>query len=225
MQHKITLPTITTIILFSLAACLNAYAQDWKTEKKINVMFGLSQPIVTHGFNMELDYVHKRFIFDFSQGVFLKFKGNFVTDELRKRGVVVHMPWTTGFGVGYRLTRWLNLRVEPKWHRFEFYYNNEIYQSNKITSYNTFTLGMGLYACFQPFRKKENFLKGLVICPSIRYWPTVCSTLKDNNFNYYNEYTGTNEKIKTVGPGLGLTPFVLNVSIGYSFQIKKKKQI
>jgi hypothetical protein len=147
-----------------------------------------------------------------------------VPDELKRQDVVVHMPWTTGFGIGYRLTQWLNLRVEPKWHRFEFYYNNQPqYQSNEITSYNTFTLGLGLYGSYQPFKKKENFLKGIMIAPSVRYWPTVHSTLKGDDFTYFNQHTGTNEDIKTYAPGFGLTPLVINISVGYTFQIKKKK--
>ena len=27
-----------------------------------------------------------------------------------------HLPWTTGFGIGYRLKEWVNIRVAPKWH-------------------------------------------------------------------------------------------------------------
>jgi hypothetical protein len=223
MTHKKSNLLNLFVALFFIAASLSAKAQDWKTEEKFNVLFGLSQPVLCHGFNFEFNYIHKRIIVDFSQGVFLEFKGNALPNELRNQGVDLHMPWTVGFGVGYRITEWLNLRVEPKWHRFEFYYDNEDkYQSNQITSYNTFTLGLGLYGSYQPFKNKNNFLKGLMISPSIRYWPTVNSTLKNNNFTYMNQHTGTSEEIKTYGPGFGLTPFIVNVSIGYSFQIKKK---
>ncbi len=83
-------------------------------------------------------------------------------------------------------------------------------------------MGLGLYGAFQPFKKKANFLSGILIAPSIRYWPTVGSTLKGSQFGYYNQHTGKNEEIKRVGPGIGLTPLVINVSIGYSFPIKKK---
>src|SRR5450432_396850 len=183
------------VALFFIASGLSAKAQDWKTAEKFNVLFGLSQPVLCHGFNFEFNYIHKRIIFDFSQGVFLEFKGNALPNELRNQGVDLHMPWTVGFGVGYRISEWLNLRVEPKWHRFEFYYDNENkYQSNQITSYNTFTLGLGLYGSYQPFKKKENLLKGITIAPSIRYWPTVAST-KKNNFTYFNKSTESNQEI------------------------------
>ncbi len=210
-----------TITLFFIAAGVRASAQDWKNEDKINVLFGLSQPLLCHGFNIEANYIHHRLIIDFSQGVSLVFKGSALPAELRKQGVDVRMPWTTGFGIGYRMTEWLNIRVEPKWHRFEFYYENE--RKYEITSYNTFTLGLGLYGCYQPFKKKENFLRGIMIAPSIRYWPTVASTSKGNAFAYPNRHTGATEEIKTYGPGVGLTPLIINVSIGYSFQTKKKR--
>jgi hypothetical protein len=224
MLHKTT-AFVVTCALFLILSDFSARAQDWKAETKVNVLFGLSQPLVTHGFNFEFNYIHNRLIIDFSQGVALEFTSGLVTPDLRRQGVDVHMPWTTGFGVGYRITSWLNLRAEPKWHRFEFYYDNQLkYPGTEITSYNTFTMGLGLYGAFQPFKKKASFLSGILIAPSIRYWPTVASNLKGNQFTYYNQHTGKNEEIKTVGPGIGLTPLVINVSIGYSFPIKKKKK-
>ena len=80
------------IALFFIATGLNSSAQDWKTEQKINVLFGLSQPLLCHGFNFEFNYIHKRMIFDFSQGFSLEFEGNTLPNELIKQGVVVRMP-------------------------------------------------------------------------------------------------------------------------------------
>ena len=208
------------IALLVAVTSFNAHAQDWKTEKKINVLFGGTQLLV-HGFNYEFNYVNRRLIVDFSHGVSLLFKDGTVPNELRTQGVEVRMPWTIGGGVGYRLTEWVNIRVEPKWHRFEFYYENG-QPGDQIATYNTFTLGVGVYGSYQPFKKKENFLKGIMIAPSIRYWPTL-SASKENNFSYYNQSTGSNEAIKTYGPGIGLTALILNVSFGYTFQIEKKK--
>jgi hypothetical protein len=220
MTHK----TNQLYVLLLMILSLNVQAQDWKTEKKVNLLFGLSQPIVAHGFNFEINYVHDRFIFDFSQGVGLTFSGNAIPASLRQQGLEMHMPWTTGFGVGYRITDWINLRVEPKWHRFEFNYTNGPQQTgNEITSYNTVTLGLGLYGCYLPFKKKTNFLKGIMISPSLRYWPTVNSTLKGNSFSYYNKNMESMQQVKTYGPGIQLSPWIVNVSIGYSFEFKKKK--
>jgi hypothetical protein len=220
MTHKTNL----FYVLLLMTLSLNTYAQDWQTEKRVNVLFGLSQPLVAHGFNIELNYVDKRFIFDFSQGVGLTFSGNALPASLEKQGVEMHMPWTTGFGIGYRFTNWINLRVEPKWHRFEFNYENgQQLKSNEITSYNTVTLGLGLYGFYLPFKKKTNALKGIMISPSLRYWPTVNSTLPGNSYSYYNQTTHSIQEIKTYGPGIRLSPWIVNVSIGYSFEIKKKQ--
>ncbi len=162
-------------------------------------------------------------IIDYSHGVSLDFNGNAIPDALKKQGVVVHMPWTTGCGIGYRLTDWLNIRVEPKLHRFEFYYANKLQNKNsEITSYNTFTLGLGVYGSYLPFKKMGNFMNGIIVAPSIRYWPTIHSSLKDDKFSYYNKNTDANEVIRTYDPGIGLTPLILNLSIGYSYRIKKQ---
>lgn len=212
------------LLLVFFAATTNLQAQDWKKDRKINVLFGLSQPLLLNGFNMEANYIHNRFIFDYSHGVSLDFSENTVTPDLKEQGVVVHMPYSTGFGVGYRFTKWLNARIEPKWHRFEFYYNNDAQTAaNEITSYNTFTLGLGLYASLYPFKKLESFLKDILIAPSVRYWPTVSSTLQGDTYSYMNRNTHKTEEIKTLDPGMGFTPFVFNISIGYSFDLKKKK--
>jgi hypothetical protein len=214
MIHKTKLLCVLLLVMSGL----NSYAQDWQAEKRFNILFGLSQPLVAHGFNVELNYIHERFIFDFSQGVSLTFSGTTLPAALQQQNVEVHMPWTTGFGIGYRFTDWINLRVEPKWHRFEFnYQESRQLSSNEITSYNTFTLGLGLYGCYLPFRKKTNFLQGIMISPSVRYWPTLNSTLAGNSFSYYNTATQSMQQIKTYGPGIKLSPWIVNISIGYSF--------
>ena len=146
------------IVLVMIAATFKASAQDWKSDERINILFGLSQPILASGFNIEGNYINGRFIFDYSHGVSLDFKDGSTTSDLRKQGVAVHMSYTTGFGLGYRITEWLNIRVEPKWHRFEFYYEDQPQtKSDQITSYNTFSLGAGLYGSYRPFKTSTAF--------------------------------------------------------------------
>lgn len=214
-------------ILFTAAVLslgFGAKAQDWKTEKRINVLFGLAQPILAKGFNIEGNYIYNRFIFDYSHGASLDFSGKLVPTELRSQNIAIHEPWTTGFGIGYRLKEWLNVRVEPKWHRFEYYYDGEPQNAaTQITAYNTFSLGVGIYGAYQPFKNKDNFMKGFLISPSVRFWPTVSSTLKDDKFTYLNKTTNKIEEIKTLDPGTNFTPVVVNISVGYSFQLKKKR--
>jgi hypothetical protein len=209
--------------VFAMVLAVPAKAQDWKTEKRINLVFGLTQPLLLSGFNAEVNYIHNRFIFDYSHGVSLDFSGSSVTPDLKRQGVAIHMPYTTGFGAGYRFTEWLNIRVEPKWHRFECSYDDDITQAaGRITAFNTFSLGIGVYGHFRPFKRNHTFLNGILIAPSIRFWPTVSSTLK-GTYTYYNQHTQTNEVIKTLHPGIGFSPIVFNVSIGYSFNLKKRQ--
>lgn len=74
----------------------------------------------------------------------------------------------------------------------------------------------------QPFKRQNSFLKGFVIAPSIRFWPTINSTLSEEKFSYHNKNTHQIEDIKLLDPGIGFTPVVFNVSIGYSFNLKGK---
>ncbi|HEY2581789.1 MAG TPA: hypothetical protein VGI43_08285 [Mucilaginibacter sp.] len=220
MIHEKLHSVKVALLFLAIVAATKVSAQDWKSDERINVLFGLSQ-IIASGFNIEGNYINNRFIFDYSHGVSLDFKDNRVTSDLRRQEVAVHMPWTTGFGVGYRFTEWLNIRVEPKWHRFEFYYEDESQNvGNQITAYETFSLGVGLYGSYRPFKNKRGFLNGLMISPSIRFWPTVYSSLKDDKFIYFNKNTLKDEAITTLDPGIGFTPLVVNVSIGYSFRIR-----
>ncbi len=219
---KRNLPHLLLLVAAVILAT-GSQAQDWRRDKKLNVLFGLAQPIFASGFNIEGNYIHHRFIFDYSHGANLSFSGNLVTNDLQRQQVAVREPWTTGFGIGYRLKEWINVRLEPKWHKFEFYYEDEPQNdATQIVSYNTFSLGIGVYGAYQPFKKKDNFLKGILIAPSVRFWPTVSSSLKDDKYTYLNKKTNQFEEIKTLDPGTGFSPFVINLSVGYSFDLKKK---
>ncbi|WP_313656589.1 hypothetical protein [Planktothrix agardhii] len=223
MKNKLNISIKSMLIIVMSSIALQSNAQDWKSEKKVNVVFGLTQPIFAKGFNIEGNYIHKRLIFGYSHGVSLDLAGTTVTPEMREQGLAVHLPYTTGFGIGYRLKEWVNVRIEPKWHRFEFHYDDETQNSsNQITAYNTMTIGIGVYGHYQPFKNKTSFLKGIMISPSIRFWPTISSTLEGNSYNYLNKNTGKSEEIKTLDVGPGFTPFIYNISIGYSFGLKKK---
>jgi len=218
IQNSLFAVFVTLLTLLSL----QTQAQDWKSDEKINIVFGLTQPLLVKGFNIEGNFIYKRLIVDYSHGVSLDFSGSSVTTDLKNQGVAVHMPWTTGFGLGYRLKEWINIRLEPKWHRFEFYYDGEAQnKTNQITAYNTMSLGIGVYGHYQPFKRQDNFLKGFMVAPSIRFWPTISSTMNGEKFSYLNKNTNQIEEIKILDPGVGFTPIVFNISIGYSFDQKK----
>src|SRR5215831_15030109 len=110
-------------ILFFIVAI--TFVSEVKAQDKTHeaaILFGLNQPLVLSGFNIEANYFTKKMSFDYSHGVSLEYQGSSVTGDMKEQHLVAHLPYSTGFGIGYRFTSWLNLRVEPKWHRFEIYY-------------------------------------------------------------------------------------------------------
>lgn len=220
IQHAFRLVIFTPLFFMAFLA----HAQDWRTEKRVNLVFGMTQPLVVSGFNIEGNYIHNRWILGYSHGMSLDFSGTTLTGDLRRQGLVVHMPWTTGFGIGYRLKEWVNLRIEPKWHRFELYEEGMAQTAaNEVAAYNTMSLGIGVYGHFQPFKTQTSFLRGIMIAPSIRFWPTIASTLPNNSYDYFNTSTLQSEEITVLEPGMGFKPIIFNVSIGYSFDLGRKR--
>ncbi len=113
--------TIVIIAILFLGFSNTSYSQEnnWKEETQLGILIGLTQPIILSGFNIEAAFVYKRFIFDYSRGSSLNFKGAKLTQTLQDQNVEIHIPFTTGFAVGYRFTKWSNLRVQPTLHRFD----------------------------------------------------------------------------------------------------------
>lgn len=211
--------TITTLCIAMLLGTM-AFGQSSNSEltNRVNLLFGLNQPLVD-GFNIEGNIFYKRLAFDYSHGVSLDFSNDMLSGAEADQGLAVHLPYTTGFGVGYRFTEWFNLRVEPKWHRFELYYDEEAQtDNNQVGAYNTFSLGLGAYVNWLPFKNKDNLLKGIMISPSLRYWPRVSSSLDGDSFEYQNQITGQTETHEAMEVGFNNTPWIVNVSIGYSIE-------
>jgi len=209
----------TRLILFVLLLTTSVstlWAQDKNHEAAI--LFGLNQPLLLSGFNIEANYFTKKMSFDYSHGVSLEYQGSMITGAAKEQHLVAHLPYSTGFGVGYRFTSWLNLRVEPKWHRFEIYYEGEEQTlANRIVAYNTFTLGLGLYGKWHPFKKQNNFLRGIMIAPSVRWWPNVSSTLTNDSYTYFSKVTNQTEVHEAMNVGVSNTPWLVNISVGYKF--------
>lgn len=193
-------------------------SQDKELTNRVNLLFGLNQPMVG-GFNVEGNVFYKRLAFDYSHGVSLDFGNDMLTGAEADQGLAVHLPYTTGFGVGYRFTEWFNLRVEPKWHRFEIYYDADAQtEANRVGAYNTFTLGLGAYFNWMPFMDKDNLLRGIMIAPSVRYWPNVSTSIDGDSFDYVNRITNQTETHDAMNIGMANTPLILNVSVGYSIR-------
>lgn len=211
--------TITTFLCAMLLGTM-AYGQSTPPEltNRVNLLFGVNQ-LMVGGFNVEGNVFYKRLAFDYSHGVSLDFSNDMLTGDAADQGLAVHLPYTTGFGVGYRFTEWFNLRVEPKWHRFEIYYEGDSQtKANQVGAYNTFTLGLGGYVTWLPFKNKDNLLRGIMIAPSLRYWPNVSTSLDGDAFEYENSLTNQTETHEAMNIGLANTPFIVNVSVGYSIK-------
>lgn len=209
-------------LLFTIGTVTAQEATDDNfTEVKANVLFGLNQPLLG-GFNIEGNLFYKRLAFDYSHGVSLNLDNEFLDETNRDYGLDVHIPWTTGFGVGYRVNDWLNFRAEPKWHKFELYHMGEAQiAENLIGSYTTFSMGIGAYANIQPFKKQNNFLKGIMVAPSIRFWPRVSSSLENDQMSLYSRAQSAEVTHEALEVGVSNTPWIINVSVGYSLGWEK----
>jgi hypothetical protein len=173
----------------------NTQAQSW------NLVFGLSQVIFLNGGNVEINYLTEKFVFEYSHGFNLDLNASpsemALTDMERQQSLEIFVPYSTGGGVGYRFTKAFNARVEFKQHRFDV-----THPSGEKISYTTQDLGLGAYYFYQPFRR-FNF----VIVPSIRYWPTINTSLNDDKHTFSN---GVEHEAHDFG-------LFGNVSIGWRF--------
>jgi hypothetical protein len=207
---------VIIVFLSSKVSAQNPLDQEEKF--KFSLVFGLNQPIFTQGFNVEINYYTKYFVFDYSHGFNLHFKDKLVTDEAQKQHLKFKISHSLGVGFGYRVTRDFNIRIEPKIHVWNMYHDDKDYSKEHILkTYSTYTLGLGTYYRWQPFRNAENFSKGLTLVPSIRWWPNVSSSLKNNEFEYFNRITNKTEIHKANNIGVANSAFFGNISLGYSF--------
>ncbi|MCC5928901.1 MAG: hypothetical protein JJU28_06620 [Cyclobacteriaceae bacterium] len=213
---------IFTLMAFAVAQMSLAQAPK-KSTAEVSVVFGLTQPLFTNGFNFEVDVWWDKWMVDYSHGFGLEFTGANVYREAADQHLAFNITHSTGIGIGYRFTKNFNLRIEPKWHIWEMYYDDAFKTSEgKIQQYSTYTLGLGAYYRWTPFENKENALKGLTIAPNMRWWPNVGSTLENNALQYFNQRTLQNEIHQANNIGMGNTPFFVNVSIGYTFGMRGK---
>jgi len=209
---------MATLIITTLFKSNQVFGQQTKNNNQVSLLFGLNQPIVTNGFNFEINYYTKHFLIDYSHGFGLEFTGNLVSMEAKEQHLSFNIPQSVGIGFGYRFTKNFNVRIEPKMHVWEMYYNDEFKtHTSKIKTYTTYTVGLGAYYRWTPFAKKDNVLKGFTVAPSFRWWPNVGSTLNNNKFEYYNQITGRDEIHTANNIGISNSPFFLNVSVGYTF--------
>jgi hypothetical protein len=183
---------------------------------KFSLLFGTIQPAVLSGFNMEVNYTTKRLIFDYSHGVSLDPP---TVGDYKTQKVALHLPYSTGFGIGYRFSSFFDVRFEPKLHSWEVYNEDDAQNiSTKIKDFKTVTLGVGAYYRYMPFKNSNNkILQGITTSTSLRYWQNVGSTLRNDEFSYLNKSTGKMETLKAPNIGLANSPIIFNIGIGYTF--------
>ena len=211
--------SITIVLNFGI----NTYSQSIEQNKnELVLLAGTIQPFLLQGGNFEVDFYTSKMVFNYSHGFSLDMnseKGTTV-GEVKEQSLAIHLPYSTGFGIGYRLNKYFDVRIETKMHKFNIYYDSTDRKKslNQITDYRTITVGLGGYFRWKPFEKNENWTKGIFTSTSLRFWPKVSSSLKNGEVNYYNRITLKNETHKTANIGIANSPIIFNFSIGYSVQ-------
>jgi hypothetical protein len=147
-------------------------AQQTKTKidnsNRFSVMFGLSQPILLKGSNVAVTYTTRKWYFEYSHGMSLDIEkdGVGMTRAEKEDITSIHIPWSTGFGLGYRATRNLNVFWEVKMHQFEPTRNN-----GESFAYKTIEMGPAVSYRIFADRQKRFFAE-----PVVRYWFTTAVT-------------------------------------------------
>lgn len=196
---------------------------DWN-KPSLAVNLGLIQPLLLGGGNVEVDLRVHGFIVSYSHGWSLDLENSTVVGDMREQHVALHLPYSTGLGVGYgfhsdALRSFFDLRAEAKVHRFETSYASADEKTKtSIADYTTYTLGGGVYWTYLPFAHRTDLLRGLDVSTSFRFWPNVATTLAGDRIDYPNRTTGKTETHQAANIGIANTPMLFNVSVGYAFQ-------
>jgi hypothetical protein len=169
---------------------------------QVAVNFGLLQ-LALDGFNIAGEVRYRRWWFEYSHGVELtlnQWPDLSMTGAERQQNLHIHMPYTTGFGVGFTLLDELWLGVEFKTHRYEV---NA--PGGPVSSYQTYSIGPVLgYKLF--------IFKGLFVNAYLRYWPNIATSLPDNKI----ALAGTDG---TVIHNAHDFEVFGNLSVGYAFDL------
>lgn len=208
--------SITCLISQFANAQSSTVKKDFLYSNRFSVLAGLIQPAVLKGGNVEINYTTKRMMFEYSHGFSLDPSSS---GDYKNQQLSLHLPYSTGFGIGYRINSNLDIRFEPKLHSWEVYYKDEEQKAeNKIKEYKTYTLGVGIYYRYFPFKNNNSkLLQGITTSTSLRWWQNVGSTLDNNEFSYTNKFSNKTETLKAANIGIGNTPLIFNVAIGYTF--------
>ena len=162
MKHLSFLVLFFFIAVVALAQTKNNIKSN---DYRFSIMFGLSQPLLLHGGNIAVTYTTRKLYFEYSHGFSLDMEqgGIGMTSVEKKHFSAIHLPFSTGFGAGYRLTKNTNLFWELKLHSFQ---QTQI-ANGELLSYKTVEMGPALSHRFFIDRNKRFFAE-----PVVRYWFT-----------------------------------------------------
>ncbi len=223
MNLRTRLTINVLVLMFVSQSIFSQESPMVETNGEFVILAGTIQPLLLQGWNLEINYLTKKYVLEYSHGWSLELRGATVVGAVKDQGLSIHLPYSTGFGVGYRITDKFNARFEGKVHNFHLYYGDEVYEKdNSIASYNTTTLGIGLYYMYKPFGKCDNVLRRITTSTSIRYWHRVHSTLENDSVSYFNRLTNSQKVHEASEIGIANTPWIFNISIGYSFVVKRR---
>ncbi|PJZ31218.1 hypothetical protein [Leptospira kmetyi] len=184
--------TIISLLLFFTAFSLNSEA--------VSIQGGLSQPLLG-GWNVAGTYYGKKFLFEYSHGTDLHFDrmgGAGLSEAERKQDLKVHVPYTTGFGIGYLFTPNFDLRLEFKEHFYRVQSNtspDELYLSQALGIRSDLPVsGNGAENWVPPLSQNENFMD------------VTLRKAVESEFLYNAHYVipGTTHRYRTRSAGLGL---------------------
>lgn len=172
-------------------------------ERKFSVMAGMTQWLLFRGGNLAVEAKLGRVALEISHGQGLDLNQVpwlALSGDERSHDAHVYVPWTTGFGIGYRITENLHVLVEAKAHRFEVTGSSPAAKA----SYTTFSVGPSVFYSVYVY-------KGLFLQPNIRFWPNVASTLAGNRVTL-RQTDGSVYEHHAHAFGL-----FANMNLGYSF--------
>lgn len=218
---------VTLAILLAPASLLaqaraEARADDPYADRA-SLVGGVAQLLLGGG-NAEATWFTRRLSVAYSHGFNIRLGGSALPQAAQDQQLQLTMPWTTGLGVGYRVTRALDVRLEVKRHRFAMRYDDQSFAGPEIAGYHTTTVGVGAYYRYYPFATRGYALRGVVVVPSLRYWPNASSTLDGDALRYANARTGRPEVHDAATQGIpGTGGLLANVSIGYTFRVGQRR--
>ncbi len=205
LTHRSPLIAIFSVlalaVLSSTARAAGAAAAPYGD--RLSVMAGMTQWTIFRGGNLAFEYMHGRLVLEVSHGQGLdlnRLPAFALTPDERDAGVGIQVPWTTGFGIGYRITPHLHILVEVKAHHYRVSGRDR----NAELEYTTFSVGPGLFYTFHLF-------KGMFLEPNLRWWPNLASTLPGDHGSL-RQPDGTTYDHRAHDFGL-----FANVNLGWTF--------